>query len=398
MRGFQTGRRWRRGSKRRPGALFLCLAGLALSLPAPALAATGPPIVSMYPPKSGYGPDIIGPTTATIEGEAYSEGETRAWAEYGVWPSDWCLTGGVKGSHERTTPRPVAEQGFILAELSDLTEGTPYCVRLVAENAYGTGASEQMVFETEVRLQLTVSIAGTGSGTVTGFGISCPDMCSHTYTSQAGGRAIGNEVHVALTATPAAGDAFAGWALTVAPEREEFKGWSAGSCPPPFGFPFVPTPAECEVKAGGVWHVTATFSPPSTGQAIPASCRMTLASAHGATVLVISKRRAKKRGAIRGRLPIRLSCSQSASVNLTAIVGERPRRAGRHQRRTTYVVLPKLSTRVKMGSDNSLTLTVPSAVIRALRAGDRVSVRLTLVVSSAAGSSTLSRAVALRIV
>jgi hypothetical protein len=49
---------------------------------------------------------------------------------------------------------------------------------------------------------LTVSVAGTGSGAVTGTGISCPGTCSHSYPS---GKSV------TLTATPAAGSAFAGW-------------------------------------------------------------------------------------------------------------------------------------------------------------------------------------------
>jgi hypothetical protein len=50
--------------------------------------------------------------------------------------------------------------------------------------------------------ELTVSLAGTGSGTVTGVGISCPGACSHGYP-------VGESV--TLTAAPAAGSTFAGW-------------------------------------------------------------------------------------------------------------------------------------------------------------------------------------------
>ena len=49
---------------------------------------------------------------------------------------------------------------------------------------------------------LTVSRAGSGSGTVTGSGISCPGTCSHSYT--AGSK-------VTLTASPASGSSFSGW-------------------------------------------------------------------------------------------------------------------------------------------------------------------------------------------
>ena len=49
---------------------------------------------------------------------------------------------------------------------------------------------------------LSVALAGTGSGKVTGSGISCPGACSHSYTAG---------TKVALTATPASGSSFAGW-------------------------------------------------------------------------------------------------------------------------------------------------------------------------------------------
>jgi hypothetical protein len=49
---------------------------------------------------------------------------------------------------------------------------------------------------------LSVSLTGSGSGTVAGSGISCPTTCSQSY--QAG-------TAVTLTASPAAGSRFAGW-------------------------------------------------------------------------------------------------------------------------------------------------------------------------------------------
>jgi hypothetical protein len=49
---------------------------------------------------------------------------------------------------------------------------------------------------------LTVALAGTGAGTVTGPGIACPGDCAQGYV---------NNAAVALSATPAAGSSFAGW-------------------------------------------------------------------------------------------------------------------------------------------------------------------------------------------
>jgi Divergent InlB B-repeat domain/Lamin Tail Domain len=49
---------------------------------------------------------------------------------------------------------------------------------------------------------LTVSVNGTGMGTVTGSGINCPGTCSHNYD---------NGTSVTLGATPANNSSFAGW-------------------------------------------------------------------------------------------------------------------------------------------------------------------------------------------
>src|SRR5436190_15597443 len=50
--------------------------------------------------------------------------------------------------------------------------------------------------------RLAVVLAGTGAGTVTGSGISCPGTCSHSYTAGSS---------VTLTASPASGSSFGGW-------------------------------------------------------------------------------------------------------------------------------------------------------------------------------------------
>ncbi|MGA8335414.1 MAG: hypothetical protein WB761_11760, partial [Solirubrobacteraceae bacterium] len=50
---------------------------------------------------------------------------------------------------------------------------------------------------------LNVVVSGTGSGSVSGSGISCPSTCSHTFAPG---------TVVTLAATPTAGSVFAGWA------------------------------------------------------------------------------------------------------------------------------------------------------------------------------------------
>jgi hypothetical protein len=74
---------------------------------------------------------------------------------------------------------------------------------------------------------LTVSLSGTGGGSVTGAGISCPGACSHSYP-------VGT--NVTLTATPGSGSTFAGW---------------SGACT---------GTGACTVKMTANQSVTATFS------------------------------------------------------------------------------------------------------------------------------------------
>ena len=52
---------------------------------------------------------------------------------------------------------------------------------------------------------LTVSLAGSGAGTVTASGGNCPGACSHSYA---------NGTIVTLIATPKAGSTFAGWSAS----------------------------------------------------------------------------------------------------------------------------------------------------------------------------------------
>jgi PKD repeat protein len=79
---------------------------------------------------------------------------------------------------------------------------------------------------------LTVTLAGAGTGTVTGPGINCPGDCTESYPAG---------TPVALTATPTGGSAFAGW---------------SGDCT---------GTGACNLTMGAApsQNVTATFTPPT---------------------------------------------------------------------------------------------------------------------------------------
>jgi hypothetical protein len=95
----------------------------------------------------------------------------------------------------------------------------------------GTNTIVQAAFGTPART-LTVSTAGSSTGTVTTTGINCPGTCSHDYPQG---------TMVALTATPAAGSSFAGW--------------SGGGCS---------GTGSCTVTMIADKGVTATFEPTRT--------------------------------------------------------------------------------------------------------------------------------------
>jgi hypothetical protein len=105
-----------------------------------------------------------------------------------------------------------------------------FTVTPTAEN--GTTASVKVTFASGTRYPLSVSKTGSGSGTVTSSpaGISCGTTCSGSFRSGAS---------VSLTAAPAAGSTFRGW---------------AGSCSGNSG---------CRIAMTSAKSVTATFGPAS---------------------------------------------------------------------------------------------------------------------------------------
>ena len=148
-----------------------------------------------------------GTSTATVEGEINAEGQTAHYkVDYALASSKWCTSGGSLGvpsesgqtllQHSDSAWHPVA------VELSGLTPGSEYCADLVAIGESSALAGQQVPFTTTALPSLSVSLSGTGSGTVHGGGISCPGTCSQSYAS-------GTKVE--LTAAPAAGSTFAGW-------------------------------------------------------------------------------------------------------------------------------------------------------------------------------------------
>jgi gluconolactonase len=77
-----------------------------------------------------------------------------------------------------------------------------FAALLLGALLFGCGGGGSSSKPVTTRYALTVSKSGTGSGTVTGSGISCGDTCTATYASG---------TSVTLTAAPADGSTFSGW-------------------------------------------------------------------------------------------------------------------------------------------------------------------------------------------
>lgn len=77
-----------------------------------------------------------------------------------------------------------------------------YTVRLTSTDGDLTTTADTVVTVLPSPLTLKVQLSGTGSGTVTGSGITCGSDCSETYSSV---------TSVTLTATPSSGSTFIGW-------------------------------------------------------------------------------------------------------------------------------------------------------------------------------------------
>lgn len=110
-----------------------------------------------------------------------------------------------------------------------------YTVTLTVKDdgGFSYSTSRKVTVTSTPHRTLTVSLAGSGSGTVAGSGISCPGTCSHSYPKGES---------VTLTATPASGSTF--------------SGWSGGGCS---------GTGTCSVTMNAKQAVTASFAATSTG-------------------------------------------------------------------------------------------------------------------------------------
>jgi hypothetical protein len=152
-----------------------------------------------------------GATTSTIQGQINPVGQSTTYkVQWDLNSSTWCQSFATSGSPAHTTAGTVL--GFsdnalhdVSVGITGLTSGTDYCAQLIATNGSGEGDGGTVEWtQTTPQNTLTVSRAGTGSGTVTSSpaGINCGATCSAMFDTG---------TQVTLTAAAAAGSTFAGW-------------------------------------------------------------------------------------------------------------------------------------------------------------------------------------------
>jgi putative cell wall-binding protein len=211
--------------------------------------------------------------------------------------------------------------------------------------AIGTGGTDPTL-PPPVQHSLIVSLAGTGSGTVSGSGINCPGTC--TYTAVSG-------TSVALTATPAAGSTFGGW---------------SGACG---------GKTTCTGTLSSDLHVTATFF--KTPAVMP-TCTLKVKS----TKVPVKK---GKKGFAKVTTTVR--CDQAVKASLGGSLREKVSK----KRTATFKLGPvRASLRAKVSKD--LALKLPARAVTGLKAKKSESLKLTLTATNANGKGITIETVSLR--
>ena len=159
--------------------------------------ATTPTLTTTTPATS------ITTTTAVGSGNISSNGGATVTVSGLVW--DTSINPTIALSTKTTDGWAIGGPWTSINPMTGLTAGTLYHYRAYATNSAGTSYGADVTFTTTAIYSLTVNKDGTGTGTVVSSpaGIDCGLTCIYNYTSG---------TSVTLTATPAGGNTFAGWA------------------------------------------------------------------------------------------------------------------------------------------------------------------------------------------
>ena len=174
------------------GAVTVAVVAIATAMAATTLASGK----SKRPPISGAAAIILPSTKVCVSGHRLTFRLRRLL--HVRWRS---ATVSVNGRHFKTIRLPLIQRPVKLTGLPSRT----FVLRITARASDGRSATASRSYNPCARKpthSLTVSLAGSGSGRVTGSGISCPGTCSHSYTAG---------TTVTLTASAASGSNFSGW-------------------------------------------------------------------------------------------------------------------------------------------------------------------------------------------
>ena len=253
------------------------------------------------------------------------------------------------------------EDLYVAQDISDtgdiVGQGGPACT--ATSDSYVSNADPwELIAPTPTTAKLTVTLAGTGHGTVTGTsagaatGISCPGTCAQNFSVGA---------TVKLTALPAA--------------ASTFSGFTGGGC--------TGTSTTCVVTMSKAQDVTAKF----TGR--PPKCTVSAIS-DGVLLKKLSGSKLKP-----GVLEISTRCTQAAAVRLTGTLVELlGAKSTRGKQRTIDYSLGPVRATVIAAKAKTLSVKLPSRALDALAAGHHESVTLTLGGTNVNGTSRARASVA----
>jgi hypothetical protein len=204
---------------------------------------------------------------------------------------------------------------------------------------------------------VTITPAGTGSGTVTGSGINCPGTCQTAVTT-------GNQV--TLTESPATGSAFAGW--------------TGGGCSG--------QTATCAVTMSAAESVTATFSKAAPPPPAKLTCSLKVTSS---TIVLKKPKKGKPKTPV-GDLVVSATCSQAVSAKVSATITATSKKHGKKKTKT-FTITAQGSLAASKAT--AIDLKLSGGLLKLLKQKAKVSATLTLTVSNANGSATANASSAL---
>jgi galactose oxidase len=277
-----------------------------------------------------------------VDGQLVASGATATAASY---IGNWQLGGSLSASW------PNGPTSAFSGSMSDAALFTSELTASQVQAEYSAGESVTRTTPTPPPLavvhSLSVTLAGSGAGSVSGDGLTCPGTCSDEFAS-------GTEV--TLTAMPAAGSSFAGW---------------SGPCS---GI------GSCQVTLGGDQAVTAAFTATS-------SLSTTTTSAPSNQFSMLS-RKIGGAGTVTLQLAATGAGSFNAHVTFFATVKVRTGRGQRHKdvvhRAVNYA---DVSENSNAAGTTSLTLSPTREALALLRARHKLQVAIVVTFIPTGGSA-----------